>query len=72
MKRSQVEDACEKVLGSSVFGPMRAACPLPRILEAAALKAFREDWPNEGFLDCIRGALNMLEKDGYFQFDSEQ
>ena len=72
MTRDEVENAIAHVLGARTAGIMiDGGVNLPERLNIAALKAFREDWPTDGKLDRIRGALLMLSKEGEFSFDEE-
>jgi len=70
MTRKQVENALDWVLGPEINNALLAGrVNLPERLKMAAVKAFQEDWPNEGRLEYIRGALNMLSKEGHFTFE---
>ena len=72
MTRDQAEEAVEWVLGIKTYAALvGTGVNLPERLKMAALKAFRENWPNQIRLEYIRRALNMLANEGMFTFEED-
>lgn len=80
MTRSELENAIEFFLGEDVYKALADSgsfVGLPRVLEMASLKAFREEADDprkvsveyQEMLRRLRCGLQMLQSPGYFEFD---